>query len=93
VRIIWYRSARADLARLRAYIAESDPGSARVVLARIFDSVRTLEVFSQRGRTGQLPDTRELIVPRTPYIVAYRISDDVIEVLRVIHGAQRWPAI
>jgi plasmid stabilization system protein ParE len=26
-----------------------------------------------------------------PYIVVYRIKADVIEILRILHGAQKWP--
>jgi plasmid stabilization system protein ParE len=35
--------------------------------------------------------TRELVIPRTPYIVPYRFQRAVIQVLRVYHGARRWP--
>ena len=43
------------------------------------------------GRAGRVRGTRELAIDGTPYIVAYRIKGNVVEVLRVIHGAQRWP--
>ncbi len=35
--------------------------------------------------------TRELVITGTPYIAAYRVRPQRIEVLRIIHGAQRWP--
>jgi toxin ParE1/3/4 len=44
-----------------------------------------------RGRPGRWPGTRELVIPRTPYIVPYRVQGDLIEILRVFHGARRWP--
>lgn len=31
------------------------------------------------------------LVPKTPYVVPYRVRDDRIEVLRVMHVARRWP--
>ncbi|MGD0164161.1 MAG: type II toxin-antitoxin system RelE/ParE family toxin [Candidatus Sulfotelmatobacter sp.] len=31
------------------------------------------------------------MISRTPYIVAYRIQGDSVRVLRVLHGARRWP--
>jgi toxin ParE1/3/4 len=37
------------------------------------------------------PGTRELPVTRTPYVLAYRICADEIQILAVIHGAERWP--
>jgi toxin ParE1/3/4 len=48
-------------------------------------------MFPFRGRAGEEPDTRELVVPRTAYIVVYRVRESVVEILRVIHGAQQWP--
>jgi len=43
------------------------------------------------GRVGQLQGTREFVVRRTPYILVYRVAEDTIEVLRIMHGAQQWP--
>jgi toxin ParE1/3/4 len=43
------------------------------------------------GRTGKADGTREFVIARTPYILIYRVNPEVLEVLRVIHGAQRWP--
>jgi len=33
-----------------------------------------------------------LVIGRTPHVVAYRSRGDAIEILRVLHGRQRWPA-
>jgi toxin ParE1/3/4 len=30
-------------------------------------------------------------VAGTPYIVPYRVTDGVIEIIRVIHSSQEWP--
>jgi toxin ParE1/3/4 len=43
------------------------------------------------GRPGRVISTRELVVSGTPYIVAYRVREGVVEILAVIHGAQQWP--
>jgi toxin ParE1/3/4 len=45
----------------------------------------------QMGRPGRVSGTREFVVPRTSYIVPYRVRDNRIQVLRVYHGARRWP--
>jgi plasmid stabilization system protein ParE len=31
------------------------------------------------------------VVAGTPYIVIYRVGRERIDILRVVHGAQRWP--
>src|ERR1700736_4107998 len=41
-----------------------------------------------RGRAGRVPGTRELIIPRTPFIVPYRLEGKTIQILRIFHGAR-----
>jgi addiction module RelE/StbE family toxin len=52
--------------------------------------IRSL-TFPIIGRLGRVSGTRELVIPETKYIVAYRIVDEVIHILAILHGAQRWP--
>jgi toxin ParE1/3/4 len=35
--------------------------------------------------------TRELVIPKTPYIVPYRLRGSTIEIVRVYHSSRRWP--
>jgi toxin ParE1/3/4 len=37
------------------------------------------------------PETRELPVIDTPYVIIYGRREDDVEIIAVIHGAQRWP--
>ena len=43
------------------------------------------------GRWGRLPKTREFVISGTPFIVIYRIKNNILEIIRVLHGAQQWP--
>jgi len=43
------------------------------------------------GRPGRVPGTRELVVQGTQFIVPYRLQGNALEILRVYHGARRWP--
>ena len=52
---------------------------------------RTLTENPELGRPGRVPGTRELVVLHTPYIIPYRVREDVVEILRIFHGARRWP--
>jgi toxin ParE1/3/4 len=45
----------------------------------------------ESGRLGRVPGTRELVVTGSPYFLPYRIVGDTIQILRVMHGARRWP--
>ncbi len=91
MRLRWTQAALADLTAIRDYIAEESPEGASVVARRILDSLEQLEQLPRIGRPGRVPNTRELVVGRTPYLVAYRVKGDFIELLRVLHGAQKWP--
>lgn len=90
--IVWSREAIEDLTSLRAYIAEDNAAAARRVVLQIIQTIeQVLSDNPQIGRTGRVPGTRELVIPRTPYIVPYRFQRPTIQVLRVYHGARRWP--
>ena len=43
------------------------------------------------GRAGRVPGTRELIIGGTPFILPYRVKDDTLQVLRVLHSSRKWP--
>jgi toxin ParE1/3/4 len=90
--IAWSTEAIEDLVSLRAYIAEDSPIAARRVVLHIIQNVEQVLLDSpQIGRPGRVPGTRELVIPRTPYIVPYRFERTTIQILRVYHGARRWP--
>ena len=92
MRIVWTVPAAADLDSIEAFIAEHDPQAALGVVRRIIGLVgRQLPRHPYSGRAGRVPGTRELVVPDTPFIVAYRVEAGRLEVLRVLHAARRWP--
>lgn len=92
MRIEWTNLADVDLKHIYAYIREDSPKAAVAVLASIRRAVRgQLTTSPLSGRIGRVDGTRELVVPRLPYIVAYRVTAAGVQVLRVLHGAQRWP--
>jgi toxin ParE1/3/4 len=90
--IVWSPEAIQDLISLRAYIAEDSPAGARRIVLRILHDIEYLLPDNPHiGRPGRVPGTRELVIPRTPYIVPYRMQGASIQILRVYHGARRWP--
>ena len=92
MQIQWTTLAEADLKHIFAYISRDNQTAAVKVIAVIRTAVRGQLLTSPfSGRPGRVKDTRELIVPRLPYIVAYRVTDHNIQILRILHGAQRWP--
>lgn len=92
MRIKWTTLADADIKNIYAYIKGDNPQAAVSVIAAIRAAIRgQLAISPYAGRVGRVNGTRELIVPRLPYLVVYRIVDSHIQILRVLHGAQQWP--
>ncbi len=92
MRLFWSLEALEDLAALREFIERDDPAAARRTALRIVEAVETLIRANPKvGRPGRLSGTRELVIARTPFVVPYRLHEGTIEVLRVFHGARRWP--
>ena len=87
----WTTDAADDLERICDYIAESRPESARRVAQSVVDRIGTLETFPHLGRPGRVQGTREIAFPPLPFVAIYEVDDDQIIVLRILHGAQRWP--
>ena len=91
MRVIWADSADQDLDSIVYYIAQDSVNSALRIQDRIEGAVGGLRSMPGRTRAGQLSNTRELVVKGTPYIVVIEIDGEVVNVLRVLHGAQQWP--
>ena len=90
--LVWSPDSVNDLRALRDYIEEFNPAAAAEVAARIIEAVELLVDFPGIGRVGRKPNTRELVVPGTPYFVPYRVVDGRVEIIGVIHGARKWPS-
>ena len=89
--IVWSPRAIEHLAHLRAYIARDNPKAANRVAGTLLEAVERLAELPNLGRPGRVASTRELVVPRTPYIIPYRLRGDRLEVVAVFHARQKWP--
>ena len=87
----WTHEAAADLERIANYLFENTPERAADLVRRLYQSPSALLKFPLRGRPGTKPGTRELVLARLPYILVYRVSADVIHIVRILHGAQARP--
>jgi toxin ParE1/3/4 len=64
---------------------------ARNTALAIYESVDSLRTMPNKGRPGRRPKTRELDIQRLPFVAIYRVRASVIEIIRVLHAAQKWP--
>lgn len=92
MRIQWTDAAAGDLESIAAWIGPEDPDAAVRQVLLVVDAVEELlPVQPALGRAGRLTGTRELVIPKTPFVVAYRVRGQVVHVLRVLHEAMQWP--
>jgi addiction module RelE/StbE family toxin len=82
--------ALEDIENIYQYIAADSPRNATAVVDRIVLSVSRLGEFPEMARAGRVDGTRELVVPRLPYVAVYKVDmrNDVLTVVAVFHGAR-----
>lgn len=85
----WDIRALNDIASIYSYIARDDRAAAMHVVQRIEQAVDRLVTLPFSGRPGGPKGTRLLAVPGLPYIVVHRVRGDMVDVLAVLHTAQR----
>ena len=89
--LVWLERAIHDRDAQLDYIAQDNPLAAVSQGDHIDEQVDILLQQPQMGRSGRKQATRELAISRTPFIVVYRINGKRSELLRLLHGAQKWP--
>ena len=87
----WTVSASTDLEAAINFIAQDSLSAALRQLDEIEEQTDRLAEYPMLGRAGRVKGTRELVVNRTPFIVVYRIKGEMIQILRVLHGARQSP--
>jgi toxin ParE1/3/4 len=98
MRVRWTDPAQTDFLEILGDIARDNPAAAERVGRRLLSAVAGLAAQPRVGRPGRIAGTRELVIPKLPYVAIYRIVDvahaatSQVEVLRILHGARRWPA-
>jgi toxin ParE1/3/4 len=89
--IVWLPEAIAEKDDLLDYIAERNVLAALAVDAHIEQQVSQLVEFPFLGRKGRMTDSFELVISRTPYLVAYQIQGAQVQILHVFHERRNWP--
>ena len=91
MQIKWLKKALKNLQDETNYIAEENPQAAQLIMQRIYTAVALLAEQPASGRPGRVHGTRELIIPKTRYIIPYRVRNNAIEILRVFHTSRKMP--
>ena len=93
MRVRYTPRAKLDLAEIYDYIARDNPHVARRVVSLIRREIKMLCDSPAIGRPGRIDGTRELVMGRYPFVVAYCTEPDEIQIVAVIHTAMQWPEV
>ncbi len=85
----WNPKAGKDLDNIENYISQDNATSAVRTIVDIVYAVEQLKDFPALGKAGRVRGTRELVIAGKPYIVPYRVKENVIEILRVFHTSRK----
>ena len=90
MKVDWRPLAIEDRARIMDYIAQDNPLAAIELDEQFKDKAAQLPKHPKLYKPGRMKGTREIVV-RPNYVMVYRITDNAIVILRVLHAAQQWP--
>jgi addiction module RelE/StbE family toxin len=91
MQVRWTEDAATDLEGIADYLVEHAPDRAEELVRMVYAAPATLLTFPHRGRPGRKKGTRELVLSPLPYLLVYAVRDEVIFIVRILHGAQQWP--
>jgi addiction module RelE/StbE family toxin len=90
--VVWSKAARRDFDAIWSGIEEKSPARASRIGRLILAAAAKLETMPRLGRPGRVEGTRELVIARSPYLIVYAVGAAQVSIVRVLHGAMRWPA-
>lgn len=91
--VVWSPASLDDLRDIVRFVRADTPTYAEALLGRLLGRVSNLETFPDMGRIvpeDESRSRRELIVDS--YRIIYRHEDEVVTILRIIHGARAFRA-
>ena len=87
----WTKRSLSALTNIHGHIAADNPPAADVLRDRALSFVdTTLLAHPSIGRPGRVEGTRESVI-HPSYILVYRVTGEVVEILTVRNVAQKWP--
>lgn len=90
MRLKWRPMALDDRAAIMDYIAEDNPTAAIELDIEFEKHAQRAQERPLLYRQGRMTGTREIVV-QPNYIMIYRVDKTSVEILRVLHTAQKWP--
>jgi toxin ParE1/3/4 len=86
----WTEAAFDDLESIAGYVARDLEHYAAALVQEVIDAARSLAVYADRGQV--VPELQDASLPELlvrPYRLVYRVEEQVVLILAVIHGSRR----
>jgi toxin ParE1/3/4 len=90
VNVEWTATALINLADILDYMQEESPQGAVSLAAEIQAKTARIESNPKLYRVGRVRGTREAVVTEN-YLLVFRVTGNVAEILNVLHTRQQWP--
>lgn len=89
--VVWLPKARDDRFKQLSFLAKHDAEIAIQIGDAVAEAAMRLSNDPDSARVGRIAGARELAVPDTPFILVYRIEEQAVVILRLLHHRRRWP--
>jgi plasmid stabilization system protein ParE len=93
--IVFSPDALDDVARLRSFLDQTNPGAAQRAVALILAAIERLQDLPDRGRRTDDADIRQVVIRfgASGYIVRYAVLPETGDILvtRIWHGRETRP--
>jgi toxin ParE1/3/4 len=83
--IKWTSPARQDLLEAAKHALEDDPAKAAKLADAIFKAVEQLALFPGSAPPGRVAGTRQLSLPKLPFVIVYKVGITDLHILRILH--------
>ena len=91
MQVKWLKWALRNLEQARNYVFQDNPTAAQELIIKIQNAANQLQNYPFMGKNGRVEGTRELIISNSPYILIYRVKEESVEVLRILHTSKFYP--
>lgn len=89
----WRQQAIDDLMEIVEYIAEDNPDAAQELKDEIEEKAAKLPDHPKLYKPSPRVKGMRELVARSNYIVLYRESPELVEVVNVFHARRQWPPL
>ena len=88
--IILSTKAKFNLKQIYNYIAKENDISAKKTLDKLYNIIELIAQQPYIGIVGRVENTREFFIPQTNYFIIYKIENNNLYIMNVMHSARNY---